>query len=292
MERRLGRGLGSLLGGVSPQGPNPDDIHELHLEEIQPNPFQPRKAFDSVHLEELRTSIQNHGILQPICCRLVGDRYEIISGERRWRAARMAGLTRIPVVVRGDVDDDEMLELALVENIQRRDLDAIEKARGYSDMMTRLNLTQERVAEKVGMKRATVANHVRLLDLPTKAQEAVVAGLISMGHARALLGLPNERAILTMLANIVRGELSVRDVEREVRGGASATASPAAGKPDKVLQPRAPWMGEIERRIREGLGAKTTIDNRDGYRGKIVLHYHDREELDRLCDALAPRDEL
>lgn len=261
---------------------------ELPLDQIRPNPHQPRKVFDSSTLEELRDSIKTHGVLQPICVRGGDGRYEIISGERRWRASRLAGLATIPAVVRPDVRDEEMLELALVENIQREDLDPIEKASGYRELMERLGLTQEQVAAKVGVKRATVANHLRLLDLPERAQEAIVAGLISMGHARALAGLKDPKAVMRLLARAVRDDLSVRQVEQIVR-----EKNRTSGRErEKTVVPAAPWLAEMERHIRLHLGTRVTIQNGEGYRGQIVLHYHDRAELDRLCEVLAPKDLL
>src|SRR5690349_1399663 len=169
MERRLGKGLGSLLG----EQETPRDSMELELELIQPNPFQPRKSMDAAGLEELRDSILQHGVLQPVVVRpSEGGRFQLIAGERRWRAARLAGLRRIPALVKEQVSDAGMLELALVENVQRRDLDPLERAHGYKAMMDQLALTQDAVAAKVGLKRSTVANQLRLLDLPGKAQEA------------------------------------------------------------------------------------------------------------------------
>ncbi|MBM3988030.1 MAG: ParB/RepB/Spo0J family partition protein, partial [Planctomycetes bacterium] len=199
MERRLGKGLSSLLGGRVEGATS----QELALALIDPNPFQPRVTMDPAGLEELRDSISNHGILQPIVVRKLDGRYQIISGERRWRAARLAGLERIPAVLREVVSDNEMLELALVENVQRRDLDPLERARGFKALMEGLGITQEAVAIKVGLKRATVANHMRLLELPEKVQQAVGKGLLSMGHARALLGLSTPEQIEGLMEQCV-----------------------------------------------------------------------------------------
>jgi ParB family chromosome partitioning protein len=289
MEKRLGRGLGSLLG--EPAAPNAPA--ELELDRIRPNPFQPRTAMDPAGLEELSTSIRNHGILQPIVVRAAsgGGGFELISGERRWRAAKMAGLGQIPAVVRPNVPDAEMLELALVENLQRRDLNPIERARGFESMMTTLRITQEEVAAKVGLKRATVANHVRLLDLPEKIQEALAKGLISMGHARAMLGLLNSDAMLALLDQTVRKDLSVREVEQLVRAAAREVAG--AGPPTPRVPPLASaWIDELQRRIQERLGTKVTVQNSDGYEGRIIIEYYSREDLDRLCEVLAPRETL
>ncbi|MCP3917895.1 MAG: ParB/RepB/Spo0J family partition protein [bacterium] len=294
MERRLGRGLGSLLGGetaaaeVGEPRPEAGGAVEIPLTQVRPNPNQPRKAFDSDQLEELRDSILAHGILHPICVRRVDGGYEIISGERRWRAARLAGLRRIPATVREDVDEDTMLELALVENVQRQDLNPLEKADGYREMMTRLGLTQEQVAAKVGLRRSSVANHIRLLDLPREAQDAVAAGLISMGHGKALLSAKKPAQALELLKEAVRKDLSVRELELRARRGAMPAARGEA-RPAREIEP---WAKEVEARIRERLGVRVRVQNGEGFRGQIVLQYGDRETLDRICEALAPRDEL
>ena len=246
---------------------------------------------DPAGLEELSASIRNHGILQPIIVRASTDGFELISGERRWRAAKLAGLTQIPAVIRPDVTDADMLELALVENLQRRDLNPIERARGFASMMASLRITQEEVASKVGLKRATVANHLRLLDLPEKIQEAVGKNLISMGHARAMLGLLNSDAMLELLDQTVRKDLSVREVEQLVRS-ATREASSSGSKP-AGLPPLAPaWLEELQRRMQDRLGTKVTVQNSDGYEGRIIIEYYSREDLDRLCQVLAPRETL
>jgi ParB family chromosome partitioning protein len=286
--RRLGKGLGSLLGEPSEStGPSA----ELDVSQIRANPFQPRSVFDSTALEELRDSIQRHGILQPIVVRRVQGGYELISGERRWRASKQAGLNRIPAIVRDEVSDAEMLELALVENVQRKDLDPIERARGFKALMEKLSLTQQGIADRVGLKRTTVANHLRLLELPTKVQEAVGSGLLSMGHARALLGLPTASAMVAAVGQIVRKDLSVREVERMVRDRASRGGQPGAGSAEGEDRPE-PWVGEMQRRMQEYLGTKVSLLDREGKRGRIVIEYYTRADLDRLCELLAPRETL
>ena len=167
--KRLGRGLGSLIQDTEVEKPT----NELSLSEIRPNPFQPRRVFDPVGLEELRDSIRNHGLLQPVVVRKAENGYQLISGERRWRASRLAGLPTIAAIVRKEVSDNDMLELALVENVQRRDLNAIERARAFKDIMVQLETTQQDVADKVGLKRSTVANLMRLLELPEGIQEMI-----------------------------------------------------------------------------------------------------------------------
>ena len=296
MERRLGRGLGALL----PAQDSPDDAPpanaEIEIARITPNPHQPRSVFDEEGLAELRASIERHGVLQPIVVRPApgagrgsAPRYELISGERRWRASKLAGKRTIPAVVREEVGEDEMLELALVENVQRRDLDPIERARGYRQLIERLELTQEEVAERVGLQRSTVANHLRLLELPDTIQDAVGQGLLSMGHARALLGARDPSAQEALLTQVVRGDLSVRETEKRVRDLQRAKSSER--RPAKSGT-REPWMDEIERRLRERLGTKVRLVNGSGVRGQIVLEYYDQPGLEALLETLAPARQL
>lgn len=287
----LGRGLDSL---ISSGGPEPTEAGPrlLPITKIRPNPNQPRKTFDSGHLEELRDSIRQHGVLQPICVRKVDGGYEIVSGERRWRASRLVGLAELPVVVMEGLDDDRVLELALVENLQRQDLDPLEKARGFQELMERVGLTQEQVAERVGLRRSTVANHLRLLGLGADVQEALIAGLITMGHARALAGISDEKAAKRALAEVVRDELSVRQTENLVnRPAAGATATEAENA--KVTEPGSPpWVRDIEKRILESLGVKVELRNKKGYTGLLSLKYSDRAQLEDMVERLAPKREL
>lgn len=296
MERRLGRGLSALLAqSNNPQEPASEpeaaSRDELPLDRIRANPFQPRKNFDPAGIEELVQSIRQHGLLQPIVVRAKGDGFELVSGERRLRAFRELGRTSIPAVVRPEVSDGEMLELALVENLQRRDLDPIERARGYREMAERLGLSQEQVADKVGLQRPTVANHLRLLELPEPAQQALAKGLIQMGHARALLGCKDAPLAQRLLEKTVREDLSVREVEGLVR---SRTAGPISerSEPVKTVVPQAPWVRDLEDRMRAHLGTKVQLRNGPGYRGQIVIEYFQREDLERLSEVLAPRTRL
>ena len=284
---------------------------------IRPNPGQPRKVFDSEHLEELRRSIEAHGVLQPILVRPVGNGfYEIISGERRWRAARLAGLELMPVVVR-TADEKQTLELAIVENVQRRDLDPIEKAKGFQMLAEHFGMSHDAIAERVGMQRPTVANHVRLLELPQVVQEGVSAGLISMGHARALLAFDGPEARLAAFERVVRDDLSVRETERlakeagpllaaeaaaaqaaadaaaqAAKDGKSASAGTAGGKSLPNLRDREAWIATLEQRMRDHLGAKVELLKGKGYRGRIVVHFNGREDLERIIEILGPKDLL
>lgn len=290
MEKRLGRGLAYLL--TKPDSDEPGRAIALRL--IRPNPFQPRRDLEAADLEELRNSISNHGVLQPVLVRPAEGGYELVSGERRWRAARLAGLETIPAVVREKVTDDEMLELAIVENVQRRDLSPIEKAVGYKGLLTNLGLTQEGVASRVGLRRSTITNHLRLLDLPQVVQEAVGSRLLSMGHARALLGLSDETACINLMEEAIREDFSVREVERRVRTmvrGQEVTPLEAAAPETNDAEhedAQPPWVQDLEARLRASLGTKVQVLNGPEYHGKIVVEYFDRDQLERLIEQLAP----
>jgi len=285
-----------LLGGGTAEEPGSQAQEggpaTLPLIQVRPNPAQPRKVFESGALEELRDSIGRHGVLQPICVRKADGGYEIVAGERRWRAARMAGLTEIPAIVLEDADEERLLEVALVENLQREDLHPLEKAHAFKELQQACNLTQAQVAERVGMKRATVTNHLRLLELPDEAQEAVAAGLITMGHAKALLSLKEPGLIRAALVKVVKEELSVRQLERHV----APEEKPAPADQEEAPQTKGgripPWVRELEGRMRDTLGTRVSVQNRPGFKGQIVIRYHDRDELDRLCAQLAPTDRL
>ena len=298
MERRLGRGLGSLLSGstteesapaIVPAAAQPAGPAPIPLEAIEVNPFQPRQVFDPAGVEELVQSIREHGLLQPVVVRPYGAGYQLVSGERRLRAFRMLGRATIPAIIREGVRDQEMLELALVENVQRKDLDPIERAVGFRNMMEQLNLTQEQVADKVGLQRSTVANQLRLLELPENVRQALAKGLIQMGHARALLGAKTSDQQLELLERTVREDLSVRSVEEAVRR--AQTAAPSS-EPVKTVVPPAPWIRDLEARMREHLGTKVQLKNGPGYRGQIVIEYYQREDLERLIQHLAPKPTL
>jgi len=289
MERRLGRGLGSLLGQKAEDGPQTGPV-ELPVDALRPNPFQPRTRFDEDSLRELAESIRLHGVLQPVVVRRAGAAFELVAGERRWRASKSLGLTTIPAVVRDELSDQQMLELALIENVQRAELDAIERARGFQQLIDLLHLTQEQVAERVALKRSTVANHLRLLELPKQVQEAVARGLLSMGHARALLALPAAKEQLRWMEKVVRDGLSVRQVEQLVKTESEARQAPSTGA--KTLIPQAAWVGELEERLRRALGTKVKVECGPGYRGEVRIEFYQRVDLERIAEAIAPRPKL
>ena len=311
MERRLGRGLGSLLGQKASDWTAPaaaESRVEVALEQVRPNPFQPRTEFSEEGLQELRESLRLHGLLQPVVLRPSGGEYQLISGERRCRAARALGWQRIAAVIREDVSDELMLELALVENVQRRDLDPIERAKGFRLLAERFGLTQEGISEKVGLKRSSVANHLRLLELSEGLQRSISEGLLTMGHARALLALPEEGDRERLAELVVREELSVREVERRIRDlQAGSQVGATGGPPDPtgpVQDPRTdseatepvlelePWAKSMTEILTRRLGTRVQVRNRPGYQGQIVIDYFGRAELDRIFALIAQQETI
>jgi ParB family chromosome partitioning protein len=282
VQRRLGRGLDFLLSAGAPaEGPEVADVAQVEIAQIRPNPFQPRREFRPEELEELAASIREHGVLQPVVLRVSGEGYEIIAGERRVRACQRLGWTSIPALVR-TADDTQMLELALVENIQRADLNPIEEARAYHAYIVRLDLTQEQAAQRLGKSRSAVANMIRLLDLPGDVQEFVSRGTLSMGHARALLAVSDAEAQRTLARRVETEHLSVRDVERLARAWGEEVATPPAPAPAPATSAH---VGDLEQRLRERLGTKVSIRDRGGA-GRIVIDYYSADDLERLLALL------
>ena len=288
--KRLGRGLGSLIQAEEAPEKQTD---ELSVAEIRPNPFQPRRVFDPAGLGELRDSIKNHGVLQPIIVRQVADGYQLVSGERRWRASRLAGLDAIPAIVRPEVSDQDMLELALVENVQRRDLNPIERGRAFRELMEALGSTQQEVADKVGLKRSSVANLLRILELPEAVQALIGDGSLGMGHGRALLGLQDPAVMEELAKRAATQGLSVREVERLVRDLVAKAQQPEEPPKPQVVEPdMVPWAKAMEDSMRESLGTRVQLKNGPKYRGQIVIHYYNREDLERVYDVISPREEI
>jgi ParB family chromosome partitioning protein len=275
----LGRGLSALI----PTRPTTIEAPtEIPLARIAPNPYQPRTAVDEEALAELAASIVEHGVLQPILVTETIDGYRLVAGERRVRASRLAGLERIPAVVR-ELADHDQLELALVENIQREDLDPLEEARAYRQLIDDFGFTQEKLAKRMGKARPTIANSLRLLDLDNEVQAALAAGLVSEGHARALAGLPTDRQA-RVLAVVIERELSVRQTEELVR---RLREEPQAGTKARAAA-QAPADAEMERvesDLRSALGTKVSIA-RSRRGGRIIIEFYSDEELSRLFDRL------
>src|SRR6185436_7367123 len=268
----LGRGLRALIPDVPPAlrpvERDPQKPSELDLDLIVPNPRQPRVQIDERRLEELTQSIRVNGVIQPILVRRAGDRYEIVAGERRWRAAQRAGLLKVPVIVR-DVPDDQMLQVALIENVQRDDLNPIEEAQAYRRLTDEHQMSQETIATAVGKDRATVANYMRLLRLPVEVRSELSSGTLSMGHARALVSLTDEGAQRRISREIVAHGLSVRDAEALVR----REVSPATPAPPRRTDPN---TRAAEERLKVALGTRVSI-HRKGARGRIDIEFTSEE---------------
>jgi ParB family chromosome partitioning protein len=271
--RALGRGLDALLSPGAETG-----VREISVSQIERNPDQPRQRFERTALEELAASIREHGVVQPLVVSRVGDdQYRLIIGERRWRAAQLAGVTQVPAVVR-EATAAATLELALVENVQRADLNAVEEAEAYGRLMQEFGLTQQQVADRVGRSRAAVANTVRLLSLPETLKRAVIEERISEGHARAILGLRERQQQMAVLERVEREELTVRQTEELVR----RLNEPAAVRAEPQ---RDPGVAGIEDDLRRALGTKVSL--RPGKRGgRIVIEYYSEDEFQSLYDRL------
>jgi ParB family chromosome partitioning protein len=276
----LGRGLSALIPAAA-AAPQPTmRPQEIDADLLKPNPFQPRTVIDEGKIDELARSIRANGIIQPIVVRKAGAGYEIIAGERRWRAAQRAGLLKVPVVVR-DTPDEQLLAAALIENIQREDLNPIEEAHAFRRLSDELHLTQDQIADAVGKDRSTIANTLRLLKLPREMRDSVSAGTLAMGHARALLALPDEAAQLRVGRDVVARQLSVRETEVLVKK--ALEPAPAKIEPPKDVHTRA-----AEEKLRFALGTRVRIvRKRRG--GRIEVDYGSEEELQRLYDYLVDR---
>ena len=281
-EPRLGRGLESLLGEGKEEPQRPSVAkREVPVNLVRANPLQPRTAFQAREMSQLVESVKAVGILQPLIVRRVGASYELVAGERRLRAAQMSGLSVVPVVER-QVSDDDMLTIALIENLQREDLNPIEKAKGFKRMVEQANLTQEEAARRIGKDRSTIANFIRLLDLPESVQHVVSRGTISMGHARALLGLKHPSAQQALALRIEDEGLSVREVERIV---AQTRASTTQERKPKKAASKPAHIRDLEDRAREHLGTKVLIEQRDN-RGKFTIHFYSDDDFQRILDVL------
>ena len=278
-QKGLGRGLGALIDDFSASGVS-DSIPSLPLQKVEPNPRQPRRVFDEEELQALADSIAEHGIVQPLAVRDEGNGYYmIIAGERRWRAARLAGLDEVPVVVL-EADDRTVMELALVENLQRQDLNPMEEAEGYRVLMEDFGLTQEQTAERVGKSRPAVANALRLLALPDEVRELVESGALSAGHARAILSLSSEKLQKAAAQKILALRLSVRQAEAMCKRMSAETKSK---KPKSVLT--VDYIGECEKALTKQLSRKVRIVN-GKRKGRFELEFYGQDDLQRLYDAL------
>jgi ParB family chromosome partitioning protein len=306
-KQALGKGLGAILppstDATSGESASEATIYqfeertrgrrvaEVELDQIRPNPFQPRESFDEEKLAELAASIAEHGLIQPITVRVVGPRrYEIISGERRYRATRLAGLDTIAAYVR-EADDEDMLEWSLVENIQRQDLDPIEEAQGYQRLMEECELTQAQVAVRVGKDRSTIANALRLLRLPPSVQKALREGDLSAGHGRVIVSAADADRQIALAKEIMAKAMSVRAAEEYVRKRQEAGSRGAKPKPVEtgLTEAEQVQIRHMTDRLRERFGTHIAIKHESGKGGRIELQYYSEEDLERLIDLLLSR---
>ena len=275
----LGRGLESLFEDAAPSFESDTRIETLPLREIEPDPGQPRKTFDDETLAELSASIAEHGLLQPIAVRLKpSGGYLIVAGERRWRASRMAGLTEVPVIVK-DVTDEQAMELALVENLQREDLDPVEEAVGIRELMTRCDLTQEQAARKLGKSRSALANSLRLLSLPETVLELLKSGFITIGHAKVVLGLPTPELQEEAAQMIADNQLNVRQAEALCKKLAKPAKEPVAAPLPSALPV------EVEESLKQALGSEVRVAYHDG-KGKLTVHFYSDDQLKAFANLL------
>ena len=275
----LGRGLESLFEDAAPSFESDTRIETLPLREIEPDPGQPRKTFDDETLAELSASIAEHGLLQPIAVRpRASGGYLIVAGERRWRASRMAGLTEVPVIVK-DVTDEQAMELALVENLQREDLDPVEEAAGIRELMTRCDLTQEQAARKLGKSRSALANSLRLLSLPEIVLELLKSGFITIGHAKVVLGLPTPELQEEAAQMIADNQLNVRQAEALCKKLAKPAKEPVAAPLPSALPV------EVEESLKQALGSEVRVAYHDG-KGKLTVHFYSDDQLKAFANLL------
>lgn len=275
----LGRGLESLFEDAAPSFESDTRIEMLPLREVEPDPGQPRKTFDDETLAELSASIAEHGLLQPIAVRpKPSGGYLIVAGERRWRASRMAGLTEVPVIVR-DVTDEQAMELALVENLQREDLDPVEEAAGIRELMTRCDLTQEQAARKLGKSRSALANSLRLLSLPETVLELLKGGFITIGHAKVVLGLPAPELQEEAAQMIADNQLNVRQAEALCKKLAKPAKEPVAAPLPSALPV------EVEESLKQALGSEVRVAYHDG-KGKLTVHFYSDDQLKAFANLL------
>lgn len=280
--KALGRGLNTLLPSV-PAAAGERAFLDLSVDDIVPNKYQPRSGFDPESLKELAQSIKSNGLVQPVIVRKAGQKYQLITGERRWRAAKLAGLKDIPAVIR-DVSEYKTLELALIENIQRQDLNPIEEATAYSSLVEDFQLTQEEVAQRVGKDRSSIANYMRLLKLPNEVKQQIQKQDLSMGHARALSSLEKAKEQIQLANRIVKEQLNVRQTEDLIRNWKTKEKQPHASKPHpERLDPN---VKAAEQKLQEYLGTKVAIHRSGKEKGRIEIHFENEEDLIRIYDLM------
>lgn len=285
--RGLGKGLGALIPEYAEDNQNNEAQLEIDIQSIQINPYQPRKEFSSEKLAELAESIKIHGIIQPLLVREIDGQYQLIAGERRLRAAKMVGLTEVPIVVR-EMSDEDMMEVALVENLQREDLNPIEEADAYQRLINEFQLTQDDIAKKVGKSRPAIANTLRLLNLPQEVQSDLAQGTLTMGHARTLLSLKTPEEQRKAWSQIQIQGMSVREAEELIRKLITPPAVSRETKKPLEKKAKDPNVAEIEDEMQQVLGTKVMIKS-TGTGGKIEIDYYTIEDLERIYEKIIPR---
>jgi ParB family chromosome partitioning protein len=279
LNKRLGRGLDALIPSLNIS--DDDKVIEIPLSQLRPNPYQPRKTFDEESIQELAASIKEHGVIQPIIVRTVLKGYEIIAGERRFRASQLSGQATIPAVVK-KFSDQQVMEIALIENIQREDLNAIELAQAYQSLAEQFSLTQEELAMKVGKSRSHVANFLRLLQLPEEIKKYVSRGTLSMGHARAIVGVKNDKLKKEFAELTIREQWSVRELEEAIQKHEEKSKNEPKTKPNRK---RDPYIHQVEETLRDFYQTTVKIKHSNN-KGKIELLYYSKEDLERLLELL------
>lgn len=288
VKKGLGKGLDSLITDkvskpAKPKSEHAADAVMIDIKKVEPNREQPRKKFDEDALIELSESIKQFGILQPLLCQERNDYYEIIAGERRWRAAKMAGVKEVPVIIK-KLTDQQIMEISLIENIQREDLNPIEEALAYKRLIEEFNLKQDEVAERVSKSRTAVTNSMRLLKLDEKVQQMVIDEMLTTGHVRALLGIEDKEQQYTLAQQIFDQKLSVRDTEKLVK---SLQNNKKKVKVEKTVDPQMEAIyKDLEERLKNKIGTKVLINRKNDKAGKIEIEYYSQEELDRIIDLI------
>ncbi|OHD59149.1 MAG: hypothetical protein A2014_06020 [Spirochaetes bacterium GWF1_49_6] len=281
-KKRLGKGMMALVDEMSDSQPDAKDIGVIDIDRIIPNRYQPRKTISEGALKELADSIREKGVIQPVIVSELGDgRYELVAGERRWRASKLAGLLEIPAIIR-DYSEEERIEIALIENIQREDLNAMEVAMAYKEIMERIGLTQEQLSQKIGKNRSTVTNTLRLLKLPEYIRDRVMNGELTEGHARAILSIEDIDGQLNLAKTIIERGLSVREAEEIARGGQPKKKQDVSRETSKA---RDTGIDELQERFISALGAKVELVG-SKKKGKIMIYYHNTDELETLFRAI------
>lgn len=272
----LGKGLEALIPNIDVT-PQKDGVIEININEIEPNNDQPRKKFDEDKLQQLANSIKEHGIVQPVIVSREGEYYKLIAGERRWRAARLAGLKKIPAITK-EFTEREIMEISLIENIQREDLNAVEEAAAYKRLIEEFNMTQEEIADKIGKSRSAVANILRLLNLDERVKNYIIDGVLTEGHGRALITLTNNEVQYEAAKKIIDENLNVRQTEKLVK-------IIQKGKSIKQSKKNDPYINDIQEKLKNALGTKVSI-NHGRKKGKIEIEYYSFDDLERIMDII------